>query len=105
MATEKQISYINSLIDDNRNVSYLASTDNDENKKDWIVKSLGMPVYWPTENDDDDDSFTVQHYTLDELMGMRAERVAEFASIDLTAIDGQQASKIIDSLKKMLGRR
>lgn len=98
MKSEKQITYINSLVADNRNVAYLAGDAPEGNKKEWIARSLNMPLYWPSDDLDEPTTTTASHYTLVELMAMRNAKIDEYEAMD-------DASKAIDGLKKMLGRR
>ena len=103
MATEKQISYINSLIESNRNVPYLATETNEANKKDWMIRSMGMKSAY-IDDATDETVYTASLYTLEQLEAMRIAKIDAIAA-SVQDMDGKQASAAIDELKRMLGRR
>lgn len=112
MATEKQITYINSLIESNRNVPYLnepAPTDSGKlhfwqlNRKEWIIDALRMKL--ATIDDVTDETvYTSSLYTLEQLESMRIAKIDAIAA-SIPTMDSKSASAAIDELKRMLGRR
>lgn len=103
MATEKQISYINELLTANRNVPYLAKETDDENKKNWIIGSIGMKDAY-IDDDTDKTVWTASLYTVEQLETMRNDKINAIEA-EMPTMDSKQASAAIDTLKKMLGRR
>ena len=112
MITEKQISYINSLIESNRNVPYLnepAPTDSAKlyywelNRKEWIITALRMKL--ATIDDETDETIdTASLYTLEQLEAMRQAKI-DAIETSIPTMDSKAASAAIDELKRMLGRR
>lgn len=103
MATEKQISYINSLIESNRNVPYLATAADEANKKDWLIRSMGMKTAY-IDDTTDQTVYTASLYTLEQLEAMRQAKINAIEA-SVPTMDSKAASAAIDELKKMLGRR
>ena len=112
MATAKQISYINSLIEANRNVPYLnepAPTDSAKlhywelNRKEWIITALRMKL--ATIDDETDETiYTASLYTLEQLEAMRQAKLDSIEA-SVPTMDSKAASAAIDELKRMMGRR
>lgn len=112
MATEKQVSYINGLIESNRNVPYLnepAPTDAAKlyywelNRKEWIITSLRMKL--ATIDDETGETiYTASLYTLEQLEAMRQAKIGAIEAA-VPTMDSKAASAAIDELKRMLGRR
>lgn len=103
MATDKQISYINELLIANRNVPYLATETNEANKKDWMIRSMGMKSAY-IDDATDETVYTARLYTVEQLQEMRNEKLNAIES-SIASMDSKQASAAIDTLKRMIGRR
>ena len=120
MATEKQIEFIKSLINDKRieNIEYFKKLDqklsaakarhetenneeseynlrgtiayNEINRRNWLLPALGLNPY------------KVADWTMQDVVNAYNAKIAELDAINLQELDNMAASKLIDRLKKGL---